>query len=175
LAKQLGAVVFTYKGEDVADTIFRFAKEYRVGHIVIGSPSPKPFWKRFGSNKNIVKNLIKNAKGVTIIVLDTSKEEPIPTKPLVEVPEGMPRATIAPETATPPRAQLTLGRSLSARRIIIWDVPVQKEVVLQTLVAAVGKDNGIEDLEGLFSDIIKRPDRCRLFGHVFQLQFCRPY
>jgi two-component system sensor histidine kinase KdpD len=35
LAKQLGAMVFTYKGEDVADTILRFAKEYRVGHIVI--------------------------------------------------------------------------------------------------------------------------------------------
>jgi two-component system sensor histidine kinase KdpD len=163
LAKQLGAVVFTYKGEDVADTILRFAKEYRVGHIVIGSPSPKPFWKRFRSNKNIVKNLIKNAKGVTIIVLDTSKEEPIPTKPLVEVPEGIPRVAIAPETATPPRAQLTLGRSLSARRIIIWDVPVRKEVVLQTLVAAVGKDNGIEDLEGLFNDIIKREDQGSTF------------
>ena len=39
LAKQLGAMVFTYKGEDIADTILRFAKEYRVGHIVIGSPA----------------------------------------------------------------------------------------------------------------------------------------
>ncbi len=81
LAKQLGAMVFTYKGEDVADTLLRFAKEYRVGHIVIGRPTPKPFWKRFGKNKNIVKDLIKNAKAVTIIVLDTRKEEPLVTRP----------------------------------------------------------------------------------------------
>ena len=38
LAKQLGAMVFTYKGEDVVQTILQFAKEYRVGHIVIGQP-----------------------------------------------------------------------------------------------------------------------------------------
>ncbi len=43
LAKQLGALVFTYKGEDIVDTIIRFAKEYRVGHIVIGRPGPKSF------------------------------------------------------------------------------------------------------------------------------------
>ena len=46
LAKQLGAMVFTYKGEDVADTILRFAQEYRVGHIVMGYPGEIPFWKR---------------------------------------------------------------------------------------------------------------------------------
>ncbi len=39
LAKQLGAIVFTYKGEDLASTIVRFAREYHVGHIIIGSPS----------------------------------------------------------------------------------------------------------------------------------------
>ncbi len=38
LAKQLGAQVFPYKGEDVAETILHFAREYRVGHIVIGKP-----------------------------------------------------------------------------------------------------------------------------------------
>ena len=38
LAKQLGATVFEFKGTDVADTILRFAREYRVGQIVIGRP-----------------------------------------------------------------------------------------------------------------------------------------
>ncbi len=51
IAKQLGATVFTYKGEDVADTILRFAKEYRVGHIVVGSPAKRSFWKKFGREK----------------------------------------------------------------------------------------------------------------------------
>jgi len=46
LAKELGAMIFTYKGEDIADTILHFAREYRVGHIVMGSPSHIPFWKR---------------------------------------------------------------------------------------------------------------------------------
>jgi two-component system sensor histidine kinase KdpD len=163
LAKQLGAMVFTYKGEDVADTILSFAKEYRVGHIIIGSPTPKPLWKRFGRNQNIVKDLIKNARGVTIIVLDTRKEEPVFIKPLVEVPEGMPRTMITPEITALPVSHPKFSQALSARRIIIWDVPVQKEAVLRTLVATVGKDNGIEDLEGLFDDIMKREEQGSTF------------
>ena len=51
LAKQLGAMVFTYKGEDVVDTLLRFAGEYRVGHIVVGRSCPKPFWKRLKRNR----------------------------------------------------------------------------------------------------------------------------
>jgi two-component system sensor histidine kinase KdpD len=70
LAKQLGAKIFTYKGDDVADTILRFAREYRVGHIIIGSPGPLPFWRRWRS-KDIVAELIRNAAGMSIIVLDT--------------------------------------------------------------------------------------------------------
>ena len=63
LAKQLGAMVFTYKGEDIADTILRFAREYRVGHIVVGKSGRKPFWKRFGRNKTVVENLIRERPG----------------------------------------------------------------------------------------------------------------
>ena len=51
LAKQLGAQVFPYKGEDIVETILHFAKEYRVGHIVIGKPGPLPFWKRWLGRK----------------------------------------------------------------------------------------------------------------------------
>src|SRR5512139_47394 len=56
LAKQLGAMVFTYKGEDVADTILRFAAEYRVGHIVVGKAPVRPLWKRIGRNKTVVED-----------------------------------------------------------------------------------------------------------------------
>lgn len=75
LAKQLGAMVFTYKGENVVDTILHFAKEYRVGHIVIGSPGRLPWLKRLLGMKNVVERLIENAKGITIIVIDTRKYE----------------------------------------------------------------------------------------------------
>jgi two-component system sensor histidine kinase KdpD len=46
LANQLGAIVFTFKGDDVPQTILRFAHEYRVGHIVIGKPHKPPWWQR---------------------------------------------------------------------------------------------------------------------------------
>jgi two-component system sensor histidine kinase KdpD len=163
LAKQLGAVVFTYKGDDVADTILRFAQEYRVGHIVIGRPSLRHLWKRLGRNKHVVKGLIKNARGVTIIILDTRKEEPVLIRPLVEDPEGMSRAASIPETGPSPQSQPTLSQTLAAKRIIIWDSPIEKEAAVRTLVAAVGRDSGIKDLDNLFRNIMKREEQGSTF------------
>jgi two-component system, OmpR family, sensor histidine kinase KdpD len=71
LAKQLGAQVFPFKGEDVAETILHFAREYRVGHIIIGKPGPLPAWKRYLGRKTLVEQLILKARGVNIIVVDT--------------------------------------------------------------------------------------------------------
>jgi len=72
LAKQLGATVFTYKGEDIVRTILQFAEEYRVGHIIIGSPGNKyGFWRRLSGIDGIVERLIRESKGHTIVVLDT--------------------------------------------------------------------------------------------------------
>lgn len=70
LANALGAMVFNYKGEDIVDTILHFAREYRVGHIVIDRPSPLPFWKNWLGRKTIVEKLILKAKGLTIVVVD---------------------------------------------------------------------------------------------------------
>jgi two-component system, OmpR family, sensor histidine kinase KdpD len=75
LANALGAMVFTYKGEDIADTILHFAREYRVGHIVIGRPSPLPFWKNWLGRKTIVEKLILKARGLTIVVVDPRTED----------------------------------------------------------------------------------------------------
>jgi two-component system sensor histidine kinase KdpD len=163
LAKQLGAMVFTYKGEDIADTLLLFAKEYRVGHIVIGRPTQKPLWKRFGKNKNIVKNLTKNAKGVTVIVLDTRKEEPLVTRPRLEVLEERAPFITPSQTAAQLPDRLMLGRLLSPRRIVIWDQPVRKEIVLRTLTETVGKDDVIDDVELLFKSIMKREEQGSTF------------
>ena len=80
LAKQLGAQVFPYKGEDVAETILHFAREYRVGHIVIGKPGELPAWKRWLGRRTIVEQLIHKAHGITIVVVDTTKPEKEPTQ-----------------------------------------------------------------------------------------------
>lgn len=72
LAKQLGAQVFPYKGEDIVETILHFAREYRVGHIVIGKPGPLPAWKRWLGRKTVAEQLILKVKGVTVVVMDTA-------------------------------------------------------------------------------------------------------
>ncbi|HLC16231.1 MAG TPA: histidine kinase [Thermodesulfovibrionia bacterium] len=72
LAQQLGATVFTYKGDDIVKTILQFAKEYRVGHIVIGSPGRKPpLLKRLTGQSTIIEKLIMEGRGITVVVLDT--------------------------------------------------------------------------------------------------------
>ena len=72
LAQQLGATVFTCKGEDVVQAILQFAKEYRVGHVVIGSPVRKlPFWRRALGEVSIVERLLTEGRGITVVVPDT--------------------------------------------------------------------------------------------------------
>ena len=58
LANQLGAMVFTFKGIDVADTILRFAQEYRVGQVVIGRPRAIPRWRRLLGAKSVAEELL---------------------------------------------------------------------------------------------------------------------
>lgn len=148
LAKQLGAMVFTYKGEDVVDTLLRFAGEYRVGHIVVGRSCPKPFWKRLGGNRTVVGDLLKKARGVAVTVLDTRGESIFAMRPR----QGSPRE----ERHSPQAGGPSLSRWLAARRVVIWDKPVPKEAVLRTLTSTFGKEDGIGDGEALDSDILKR-------------------
>lgn len=160
LAKQLGAMVFTYKGEDIADTILRFAKEYRVGHIVIGKPSPKPFWKRFGKNKNIVGEIVKNARGVTVAILDTGEETAFSAVTHTALQETKPPDLETPAAISQPPL---LGALLSHQRIVIWEYIVEKETVLRKLAETVGICEGISNPETLFNVIMKREEHGSTF------------
>ncbi len=74
LAQQLGATVFTYKGDDVVKTILQFAREHRVGHIVIGTPGRPPrLRQRLRGIGSIVDRLIQEGTGTTVVVLDTKR------------------------------------------------------------------------------------------------------
>ncbi len=75
LARQLGATVFTYKGEDIVDTLLQFSKEYRVGQIVIGTPGriTNRLQHIFGK-KSISERLIEESNGATVIVFDTRNQ-----------------------------------------------------------------------------------------------------
>ncbi len=152
LAKQLGAMVFTYKGEDVVRTLLQFGKEYRVGHIVIGSPTPRSLWERFRGKTGIVDRLIHEAKGVTVTVLDTSEGEPPKGQRTLESEEILAPNSSASETA----ARLSLAQLLSSERIVIWKEPVGKEVVLRRLVEKVGERGSVWDTTRLLNAIVER-------------------
>jgi two-component system sensor histidine kinase KdpD len=80
LAGQLGAMVFTFKGDDVADTILRFAREYRLGHVVVGRPTPRPLWRRIARTIRHqgldLPRLIAGAGGLAVVVVDTGARPP---------------------------------------------------------------------------------------------------
>jgi len=153
LAKKLGAMVFTYKGEDIADTILRFAEEYRVGHIVVGKASPRPPWKRMGRNKTVVEDLVKNARQATIIVVDTRETRPASAPLQPELPDD---ALPAEASSVQPTGRPRLGDLSSPRRIVIWETAVDKETVLRTLASTVGREAGIGLARSLFEAIMER-------------------
>jgi two-component system sensor histidine kinase KdpD len=117
LANQLGAMVFTFKGQDVTDTILRFAREYRVGQIVIGRPSSLPWWKRMLGRRSVAEQLIHRAQGVTVVVVDAQSHEPTPA-----AGAGKPGS---------------LSSLLTADRIIIWEDAVSRQDVIGRLAKAI--------------------------------------
>jgi two-component system sensor histidine kinase KdpD len=163
LAKKLGAMVFTYKGEDIADTILRFVKEYRVGQIVVGKFHPKPLWKRLGKNKAVIQNLMKNAAGLTIIVLDTCEDLPAAVQKHPPIPEETPPVPAIVDTEPSSTGRPSLSRWISSRHILIWNEAVSKVAALQALASTVGKENGIKDEKDLFDDIMKREEQGSTF------------
>ena len=135
LAKELGAMVFTYKGEDVVATILRFAHEYRVGHIVLGYPTPVPFWKRILGRRSIPERLMEEARGMTIVILDTRLPEPVsgPEPRSAEVPEEISRPAVAPDMPAE-EATFVLSSLVNEERIVLWEEPVNKNTVLEKLI-----------------------------------------
>ncbi|MGA2442715.1 MAG: PTS sugar transporter subunit IIA [Tepidisphaeraceae bacterium] len=128
LAQQLGATVFTYKGQNVADTILRFAGEYGVGQVVIGRPRALPWWKRIIGERSVAEDLIHRAKGVNVIVVDAESEE----RRTMDYVEPSSNATMS---AVRPAG--TLSRLLTPQRIVIWDDPAPRQDVRQKLVETV--------------------------------------
>lgn len=159
LAKQLGAIVFTYKGEDVPETILRFAKEYRVGHIVIGTPGPIPPWKRLLGKRSLVERLIQDARGLTIVVLDTHEphvtakdKEPLPARSVEDRREA---PAMSPDT-------LSLSSLLSPDRIVLWNEPATKERLLRELTEKVERGSNTPP-NAILSALLKRESESSTF------------
>ena len=131
LAQQLGATVFTYKGDDVVKTVLQFAKEYRVGHIVIGTPGRKvPFWNRLRGEASIVDRLVTEGRGITVVVLDTKamrEERPtLETVPLAdEIHSGSQKRKAF---------DLESDTALSRTTALVWKEPIEKEEAIRRLI-----------------------------------------
>jgi len=153
LANQLGAMVFTFKGQDVADTLMRFAREYRVGQIVIGRPRPMSWWHRIRGHKSVAQELIHRASGVTIIVVDADAQER--TLP-IEPPEGgKGLAAFAPAG--------TLSRLLNESRIIIWDDAASRQEVRERLVSAIALTTPSVTKEAILTKLAEREQQGSTF------------
>jgi two-component system, OmpR family, sensor histidine kinase KdpD len=164
LAKQLGAMVFTYKGEDIADTILRFAREYRAGTIVVGSPSPLPAWKRWMGERGTVDRLVHDARGMTVVVLDTREEEAAYPRPTPGRGESeAPPTRITEGTGPAASPQPVLSDLISPRGIVIWNQPVRKEIALRTLVDAAVGGRGIVDPASILGLVLKREEEGSTF------------
>ncbi|HEX4123957.1 MAG TPA: PTS sugar transporter subunit IIA, partial [Tepidisphaeraceae bacterium] len=121
---------------DVSDTILRFAREYRVGQIVIGRPRPIAWWKRLSGHKSVAEELIHNAKGVTVIVADAESTER-PASELTEPPPTTPSQPGAAAAVAPAKPAGTLSRLLDPSRVIVWDDPISSGDVKSALVKSI--------------------------------------
>jgi two-component system sensor histidine kinase KdpD len=88
LANQLGATVFTLKGEDVAGTLVRFAREYRVGHIILGKAHSRPWWMKLARRAEVVARLLPQSEGMTVILIDTRTRAAATAQPGGELSDG---------------------------------------------------------------------------------------
>lgn len=142
LAKQLGAIVFTFKGEDIAKTILQFAREYRVGHIVVGTPRRLSLWDRLAGKSGIVDRLMAEGSGISVVVLDTRRAE---------------RPAGAVEEKEAPRAGVVLlSRLIPKRRIFIWRSPLSKGEALDQLIKACSYDAPFLPMEKLSEAVYGR-------------------
>ncbi|HXO41743.1 MAG TPA: PTS sugar transporter subunit IIA, partial [Thermoanaerobaculia bacterium] len=150
LGHHLGAMVFTFKGEDIADTILRFAREYRVGHVVVGRPGELPRWQRLLGRRTPIEKLIAEGDHLAIVVVDeTGVSETAAASGPAPAPAAGARKS-APEPA-PPRAVggwSVLGSTTSGRvrvsdllkpeAIAFFNQPVAKRDLLRLLVDLLG-------------------------------------
>ena len=159
LAKQLGAIVFTFKGEDIVRTLLQFAKEYRVGHLVIGNPRPRSLWERIRGKTGVVDRLIHEAKGITVTVLDTREEAHPSVQRSEEREEVLTEGPPVIEHATLP----SLAQLIYSERVVLWNRPVTKEMVLNTLVEKMEHGKGVWDSTRLLNAILEREQQGSTF------------
>lgn len=66
-AQKMGGLVFSMKGESVAQALVSFAREYGITHIVVGRPGRRRFWK--GLRPRLYDVLLQELPDVDMVVV----------------------------------------------------------------------------------------------------------
>jgi len=157
LANQLGAMVFTFRGEDIVDTILRFAREYRVGHVVIGRPGPLSLFQRVRGRRSVAERLIHEARGISIVVIDAEAEGKFAeSNGDVEKSATRPVSTSAPATGL-------LSAALDPSRILIWSEPVTREEILREVVKTAQRGDPSLDTQAALKSLQARESQGSMF------------
>jgi two-component system, OmpR family, sensor histidine kinase KdpD len=153
LANQLGAMVFTFRGQDVVDTILRFAREYRVGRIVMGRSRRLPLWKRMLGYQTIVARLLEKSGGTSVTVVGSGGS-------------GLDVGEIAQEDDVPQGSAAKgyrLSRVLKPSSILIWNEPVTREEVINDLVRVVTTTHPRLSSQEVTAALLKRESEISTF------------
>jgi two-component system sensor histidine kinase KdpD len=138
LANQLGAVVFTVKGEDPVEALLDFARRYRVGNLVVGKPRRPRGLPWFGRQR-VVERLLA-VKGLTVQVVDGADpaDAHSAAASAASGPSGAPRRV--PETPADPGL-------LAAAQVLVLDEPVGHQQLIRILVRMALKGSGVSPLD----------------------------
>ncbi len=172
LAQQLGATVFTYKGDDVVKTILQFAREYRVGHIIIGNSGRKlPWWQRIRGQQTVVERLISECRSISVIVLDTRAESGVveatktPAQYFAGLRESIRVGNQLPEAWKEP---------LRGARVLLWESVLEKEeAILQLLQECCKANLDIEEASALQSLLEREKQGSTFVGEEIAIPHAR--
>jgi two-component system sensor histidine kinase KdpD len=154
LANRLGATVFTLKGQDIAETLFRFAREYRVGHVLVGKPRPRPWWKHLSRSREVAGRLLHMEGEFTLTVINTR------TASQGKEIEDLPQSAAAGNGTSGEKIRLT--DFLKRDQIVIWDEPLTKFHAMRALVATLKGKSGFPS-EFLLQQLMERESQGSTF------------
>jgi two-component system sensor histidine kinase KdpD len=129
-ARELGATVFTCKGDDRVKTILQFAREYKVGHIIIGSSKRKrSFWHRLKGKKETYERLINESCGIRVTAFNTEEMKSASTE---IIPSGDARKS---QSIAPGTEQANKWKELVMNApVILLNGVMEKEQAFQRLI-----------------------------------------
>jgi two-component system sensor histidine kinase KdpD len=158
LANQLGATVFTFRGENVVDTILRFAHEYRIGHIVIGNSGRQPILHRLLGRKSIVEQLTQRAKGLAVVVVNTQKT----SEPAIMLPPEETLHTAATQS-TSKKSIVSMVDLLTPDKVIIWNAPISKDTAVRELLSLAIQGHPSLQINSIWQKIQERENQGSTF------------